>query len=550
MPDPEYPANPEQRPNMNLLSNIRGDIHGGLTTAVVALPLALAFGVASGAGPLAGLYGAIFVGFFAALLGGTPAQVSGPTGPMTVIMTLLFTHFAQTPMVAFTVVILGGVIQILFGLFRFGRYINLVPYPVISGFMSGIGCIIIILQVAPLLGQTTPPGVMLVKIAAIPMLLDNINIQALILGLISLLLVYLTPAALRRILPAALVALLAGTIVSMLWSGNVPIIGEIPSGIPMPHVPAFSMDEIPYMFRYALILAFLGSIDTLLTSLVADSITRTHHDSDRELIGQGIGNTLAGIFGGLPGAGATMRTVVNVRAGGKTPLSGAIHSLVLLCIVLGAAGLVEHIPHAVLAGILIKVGTDIIDWRYLKRIFHAPRAGVIIMLTTLSITVLVDLITAVAVGMVMASLLFVKRMADTQMQSMKLVNDPSQADDLTPEERRILETGGGRIVLFQLVGPMSFGSSKDIARMLVSSTAQDVLIIDMSSVPFIDSSASIALEDVINEVQGNNDYVVLFGLAQEVHRVLNKIGVIKLLPGACIVKDRVAALRKAESLLA
>ena len=536
-------------PLVKVLSNLRGDIFGGLTAAVVALPLALAFGVASGAGALAGLYGAILVGFFAAVFGGTPAQVSGPTGPMTVVMALIITHFAQNPLLAFTVVIMGGCFQIVFGILKFGRYINLVPYPVISGFMSGIGCIIIILQLAPLVGQVTPAGVMLAKLSALPTLLLQPHSNAVLIGLITLAIVYFTPKKITRILPAPLIALTIGTVASILWLRNIPVIGEIPTGIPVPHLPAFAVDDIPYMIRFALVLAFLGSIDTLLTSLIADSITRTHHDSDKELIGQGIGNMAAGLFGGIPGAGATMRTVINVRAGGLTPVSGALHAVVLLLIVLGFGNLVEFIPHAVLAGILLKVGTDIIDWRYIKRIHRAPRSGIIIMLTTLVLTVVVDLITAVAVGMVMASLLFVKRMADAQMRTMKLVFDPTHVDDLLPEEADILERARGKIVMFHLEGPMSFGSSRDIARTLLSSKDQEVLIIDLSDVPFIDSSASIALEEVIQDARADKDYVILCGLRQQVNEVLTKIGVVQLVPADCNVKTRQEALRKADSLL-
>ena len=534
---------------MKAFSNLRGDIYGGLTAAVVALPLALAFGVASGAGALAGLYGAILVGFFAAVFGGTPAQVSGPTGPMTVVMALIITHFAQNPMLAFTVVILGGCFQILFGLLKFGRYINLVPYPVISGFMSGIGCIIIILQLAPLVGQVVPPGVMVTKLSALPQLLLHPETNAMLLGLITLAIVYLTPKKITMVFPSPLIALIIGTVASILWLKNIPVIGEIPTGIPVPHIPAFAVDEIPFIIRYALVLAFLGSIDSLLTSLIADSITRTHHDSDKELIGQGIGNMASGLFGGIPGAGATMRTVINVRAGGLTPVAGALHAVVLLFIVMGFGDMVEFIPHAVLAGILLKVGTDIIDWRYLRRIHRAPKAGIIIMLTTLVLTVVVDLITAVAVGMVMASLLFVKRMADAQMRTMKLVFDPTHVDDLNPEEADILERARGRIVMFHLEGPMSFGSSRDIARTLLSSKDQEVLIIDLSDVPFIDSSASIALEEVIQDARADKDYVILCGLRQQVKEVLTKIGVIYLVSTDCNVKTRLEALRKADLLL-
>jgi SulP family sulfate permease len=531
------------------ISPLRGDIYGGLTAAVVALPLALAFGVASGAGPLAGLYGAILVGFFAAVFGGTPSQVSGPTGPMTVVMAIILTRFAHDLRLAFTVVILGGLFQIAFGMLRLGRYINLVPYPVISGFMSGIGCIIILLQLAPLVGHAAPPGEMIAKVAALPALLSAPERDAIILGLTALAIVWLTPARIGRILPSPLIALIAGTAAGMLFLTNAPIIGDIPTGLPDPQLPVFSLDALPLMIRYALVLAFLGSIDSLLTSLVADSITRTYHNPDRELVGQGIGNMIAGLFGAIPGAGATMRTVVNVRAGGRSRRSGALHAIVLLAIVLGFGEIAGHIPLAVLAGILLKVGIDIIDWRYLRRSLHVPRAGMIIMATTLVLTIVVDLTTAVAVGMVMASVLFVKRMADTQMESMKLVFAPGQVPDLTPEEADILERAGGRIVIFHIEGPMSFGSAKDISRMLRNSGEKDVLIINLANVPFIDSSASISLEEVIADAQAAGDAVILCGLRIGVRKILDKIGVTRMIPPENVTVGRISALQRADALL-
>lgn len=308
-------------------NNVRGDIFGGLTAAVVALPLALAMGVASGAGPIAGIYGAIFVGFFAAIFGGTPAQVSGPTGPMTVVMALIFTQYTALfpgdpetgAALAFTVVIMGGLFQILFGFLRIGKFIEFVPHPVVSGFMSGIGVIIILIQIGPLLGQSTPAKPLL-AVQMMPEFFSNIHSGSLVLGLIALAIVYGVPkfsSKLNRMMPSPLLALIVGTAAYMLMmkdSGS-PILGDIPTGFPALQLPIVMLEYLPDMIKSALILAALGAIDSLLTSLVADNITRTHHKSDRELIGQGIGNTVAGLFGGLPGAGATMRTVVNVKAG-------------------------------------------------------------------------------------------------------------------------------------------------------------------------------------------------------------------------------------------
>ncbi|MGD2141275.1 MAG: SulP family inorganic anion transporter [Burkholderiales bacterium] len=539
---------------MNILSgrirgSLRGDVYGGLTAAVVALPLALAFGVASGAGALSGLYGAILVGFFAAVFGGTPSQVSGPTGPMTVVMAATITQFSHDPALAFTVVMLGGVLQMLFGFAGIGRFIKLVPYPVVSGFMSGIGCIIIVLQLAAVLGHPMPEGSIIVKITALPSMFADPQWQTLALGALSLLIMYLTPRRIARLLPPPLLALIIGSLVGFLTLKQAPIIGDIPSGLPSPTLPTFSLEHLPEMLQAALVLAFLGSVDSLLTSLVADSLTGTHHKSNRELFGQGLGNLVAGLFGGIPGAGATMRTVVNVRAGGRTPVSGALHALVLLAVVLGVGSAARYIPLAVLGGILLRVGLDIIDWRYIKRAPHAPRAGVIIMLTTLLLTVIVDLITAVAVGIVMASLLFVKRMADVQTQSARLLADSDEASDLSDEESEILKQARGRIVLFHMEGPLSFGSARDISRMLTTNREKDVLVVDLGDVPFIDSSASIALEEAIAAIQREKDIVLLCGLQARVKDTLKRIGVSDAVPAEHILDSRLDALRRARALL-
>jgi len=525
--------------------NLRGDLYGGLTAAVVALPLALAFGVASGAGPVAGLYGAVFVGFFAALFGGTPSQISGPTGPMTVVMAGVITQYAHEPAMAFTVVMLAGLFQIVFGLCRLGRFISLVPFPVISGFMSGIGCIIIILQLAPLVGQATPGGGTLAVLAALPGLLASPIAGAAIVGLVTIGIVYLTPVRINRILPAPLIALVVGTLLVLYVFPDAPILGEIPSGLPQPQLPTFTFEAVPGIVRAALILATLGMIDSLLTSLIADNITQTQHDSDRELIGQGIGNAIAGVFGGIPGAGATMRTVVNVRTGGRTPISGAVHALVLLAIVLGLGGFAGNIPHAVLAGILIKVGVDIIDWPYLRRIREAPRAGVIFMLIVLLLTVLVDLITAVVVGITLASLLFVKRMSDLQLANIKAIVDGTEEHGLTDDEKAALDAGGGRVLLYRLSGPFSFGAAKGMARRLGAFNEYDALLFDLSDVPFFDSSAALGLEDAILQVQRHGHQVYLVGIRPEVARILKRLGVLKLLPDDHHHVSRLEALRQA-----
>jgi len=529
--------------------NILGDVYGGVTAAVVALPLALAFGVASGAGAAAGIYGAIFVGFFAALFGGTPAQVSGPTGPMTVVMAAIITQYAHEPAMAFTVVMMGGLIQILLGVFRVGQYIRLIPYPVISGFMTGIGCIIIILELAPLLGVAIPPGGPLASLRALPEIVAGFNAHAVAAGVITLAVACLWPARLARYCPPPLAALVAGTLIVLFLLPGAPVIGEIPTGLPRPQLPTFSLEALPAMLKSAMILALLGAIDSLLTSLIADNVSRTHHNSNRELIGQGIGNFIAGMFGGIPGAGATIRTVVNIRAGGRTPISGALHSLILLALMLGLAPLAAHIPHAVLAGILLKVGYDIIDWRYLRRLHRAPVAGIVIMLTVLLLTVLVDLVTAVGAGVVMASVLFVKRMHDLQIEGMELVTGAKARHTLIPEEAEILEQAGDRILLFRLRGPTSFGAARALATRFAATGEHDVLVLDLTDVPMIDTSGSLAIEDVIVEAQALGMRVFISGVSPRVGKVLDKLGIPDILADGGIEESRLTALKKAAATL-
>lgn len=539
-------------------NNLRGDIYGGLTAAVVALPLALAFGVSSGAGPIAGLYGAIFVGLFAALFGGTPAQISGPTGPMTVVMAVIFTQYtamypdnpATGAALAFTVVIMGGGFQILFGLLGIGRYISLVPVSVVSGFMSGIGVIIILLQTGPLLGHVSQSGP-LASIQVLPEVLSNPVLDTLLIGLVTLAIVYLLPKRISRILPAPILALLFGTTILAVFfpTSQVTILGDIPTGMPEIILPTFELSLLVNMVESALTLALLGTIDSLLTSLVADNITRTHHDSNRELVGQGIGNMVAGLFGGLPGAGATMRTVVNVRAGGQTPVSGILHALVLLSVVLGMGPLASYIPHAVLAGILIKVGTDIIDWDFLKRIHRRPKPSVFIMMTVFLITVFVDLITAVAVGTIMASLLFVKRMADLELESITAITDPEWEDPLSEEEANIMKRARGGILLFHLGGPMSFSSAKGMCRRFSTFNQYDTLVLDLSDVSAIDYSTSRALEDIIFNTRKLNREVFLVGARDTVANLLERQGILDYLTPGHRYARRIEALEHAWRLL-
>ena len=536
-------------------NNLRGDIFGGITAAVVAQNLAQAFGVASGVGPIAGLYGAMFVGFFAALFGGTPAQVSGPTGPMTVVMASTFAALtAKNPetglAMAFTVVMLGGVFQILMGVLRLGKYITLMPYTVISGFMSGIGVIIILLEIGPLLGHETSGGVVDV-VRQYPAVYSNIAPIATGIGLLTLLLVFAAPPRLNRILPAPLIALVVCTYVSMQYfpDSGIPRIGDIPSGLPSLQLPQVTLGNLKDMLGYSIMLGVLGALDSLLTSLVADSITRTQHNSDRELIGQGIGNFIAGLFGGLPGAGATMRTVINVQSGGKTNLSGMVHALVLAVIVLRAGALTEPIPHAVLAGILIKVGIDIIDWGFLKRAHHLSTKGAGLMYLVLVLTVFVDLITAVAVGVFLANLLTVQTLTDIQVQDMRAVTHGDNENWLTPEERALLKAAKGRILMFHLSGPMSFGAAKSISRRLAIVENYEILILDLTTVPRLGVTALLAIETMIKDALAKRRDVFLVGASGQVKHRLQRLDILENLPPTHQVSERIVALERSMALI-
>lgn len=532
--------------------NLRGDLFGGVTAAIVSLPLALAFGVASGAGAVAGLYGAVCVGFFAALFGGTPTLISEPTGPMTVVITgIIASLTASNPenglAMAFTIVMLAGLFQIFFGIFKLGKYITLMPYSVISGFMSGIGVILIILQIAPFLGQAAPKGGVLGTVQSIPQLLSNVNPAEAILGAISLAILFFMPSKFKRIVPPQLVALIVGTLVSLIFFQGVDIrrIGEIPTGLPQLQMPVFSAGQITTMVIDGIVLGMLGCIDTLLTAVIADSITRTQHNSDKELIGQGIANVVSGLCGGLPGAGATMGTVVNIQAGAKTALSGLTRAIILLVVLLGAASLTQPIPMAVLAGIALKVGIDILDWSFLKRAHHVSVKGTLIMYGVLFLTVFVDLIVAVGVGVFIANILTIERLSQYREKDVKVISDTDDDIVLNSEEKQLLEQANNRVLLFYLSGPMIFGLSKAIAREHTAMQDHDVLILDLSDVPILGVTASLAIENAIKDAVEQKRQVFVVGATDKIKHRLERLGIFKLLPPQNVTMDRVEALRQA-----
>lgn len=534
--------------------NLQGDLFGGVTAAVIALPMALAFGVASGAGAASGLWGAVLVGFFASLFGGTPTLISEPTGPMTVIMTAVIANLvAADPengmAMAFTVVMMAGVFQIIFGSLRLGKYVTMMPYTVISGFMSGIGIILVILQLAPFLGQASPPGGVVGTLQSIPTLLANIQPAETMLAATAVAIIWFMPAKMRRLVPPQLIALIAGTVLSLLLFPDVDIrrIGEIPMGFPALQTPTFSFDQLQLMFVDAAVLGMLGCIDALLTSVVADSLTRTEHNSNKELIGQGIGNIMSGLFGGIAGAGATMGTVVNIQTGGRTALSGLVRASVLLVVILGAANLAATIPLAVLAGIALKVGIDIIDWDFLKRAHQISIKGALIMYGVILLTVLVDLISAVGIGVFVANILTIDRMSTLQSGSVQAISDADDTVLLSRDEKRWLDEAKGRVLLFQLSGPMIFGVAKAIAREHNAIRDCDAIVFDISDVPHLGVTASLALENAIQEAVEKDRQIFIVGAAGQTKRRMEKLGIFKHIPTEHLYVSRADAISHAVS---
>ena len=515
--------------------NLSGDIFGGVTAAVVALPLALAFGVQSGMGAIAGLYGAIALGFFAALFGGTNTQISGPTGPMTVVSSAIIAGeialYGSLEAAIGTIVatfVLAGIFMIIMGLSRIGQYIRYMPYPVISGFMSGIGFIIIFMQIFPFFGMKSPPTIIDI-FSSLDTISAHINVEAVSLASATVAIIYLFPKVTKKI-PSTLVALVTLSILASLLNINVPLIGDIPKGLPDVHIDTLlSMDwhHPMVMVVPALTLAALGAIDSLLTSVVADNMTKTQHNSNQELIGQGIGNVVAGIIGGLPGAGATMRTVVNINAGGTSKLAGVIHSLVLVIVLLGAGAYAKLIPLPVLAGILITVGIGIIDYKGIKHILRVPRADAVVMIIVLLLTVFVDLLQAVAIGLVLASMLFMKQMGDiAEAQSINCILDDYHDIHLKDDEKEIADDIKNQIYIQHFDGPIFFGFTAHFKNMMKELPDVSVVIFRMENVPSIDQSGMYVLEDAILELHKKNITVIITGIQKQPKAMLENINLI------------------------
>ena len=545
--------------------NIKGDITGGITAGIVALPLALAFGIqafggindpsAASMGALAGLVGATLLGFFAALFGGTPSQISGPTGPMTVITAGLISGVwasssGNLSTVLITMSLAGlfcGLFQILFGIIKLGKLVRYIPYPVLSGFMSGIGVIIILQQIYPLFGMKSPVLVVDMILDFPEIVSEGFSLEALLLGLGTIAIISLLPKVIKNPnVPVTLVALVVMTLIALpLGLADKYIIGSIPTGLPMPFFANGSVDlsgiDWTLALKHAVIpgltLAGLGSIDTLLTSVVADNITKTKHDSNQELIGQG--NAMAGLFCGISGAGATMRTVVNVRSGGRGKISGMVHAMLLLAILLGLGSLVKHVPLAVLAGILITVGWGIIDFRGFRDLRKIPHDDAFVLIVVFLTTVFVDLLTAVGIGMVIACVLFMKRasdMVEKQYDSHEI--NGFDKENPWPDEGGMPDKAKHSIYVQRLNGPVFFGSITGFKSVMQDIPADvKIVIIRMKNVPFMDQSGLYAMEAAIKELRDRGTQVLMTIVQPQPKYMLNSTGVIpELVPEECVFK--------------
>lgn len=596
--------------------DFKGDLLGGLTAGVVALPLALAFGVQSGLGAIAGLYGAMFIGFFASLFGGTPTQISGPTAPMTAVsMTVIAGIVAiydgdlsnALPAIL-AVFLLAGLLQIGLGALKFGTYIKYIPYPVVSGFMTGIGVIILITQILPALGyypkedpqfvdrmmpearevvlnkyllENSEEGVLTLNsikstaiigdqlreeevrtqarimaqrssngvwgsIKTLPNAVKKIDFLELVITMLTMLIIF----GFKRIttaVPSTLVALLSVSGGVYALELNARTIGEIPNALPLPHFEIFTSMDLgvitPYFFT-ALTLAFLGAIDSLLTSVVADNMTKTRHNPNKELVGQGIGNSMAAIFGGIPGAGATIRTVVNINSGGKTRLSGMIAALLVFIIVLALAPFAQHIPSAVLAGILISVGIGVMDYKGLRALRSIPISDVLVMFIVLVLTVFWDLVYAVGIGLVVSSLIFMKKMGDvnTKKSSIRRLSP----DDIRLPQYAVIPTNlRDQLYIKELIGPLFFGSTRDFQAM--SSEIPDRCthaMIRMEKVPFLDQSGLFAFEEVLLTLRSKQVTPLLIGVQDQPLYRLETIDVVpEIVPKEQIFEDLEAAIQ-------
>ena len=529
---------------------LSGDVFGGVAAAVTVLPMALAYGVVTGLGPVAGTYGAIAVGFFAAVFGGTPARIAYPSSAMVVAMVVVLTQHANTLAEAFTIVMLAGLIQIALGALRIGRFVTYTPYSMIAGFTSGIGVIIIMLQISVLLGVFFARGSLFAFIRALPEAVVGLNLHELVVGVVALAICVLWPRQWRRYVPESLVALVAGTAMAVLWLDGARTIGALPTALPALHLPEMTPVFLVSAIQPALTLALIGSVNSLVTSLVADSLSRSRHRPNRELLGQGMGNLAAGLLGALPGAGATAGTTVNIRSGGSSPVSGVLCAGLLLALALGLGKVAEPIPIAALAGILVKVGWGLIDWRLITRVRHVQGDYLLVMLLTFCLTVFVDLITAIALGLIVAG--FARARIAERMELGSVISVPvlDRAFFSDPAGDDDHDEFLARVGLVNLRGQFSFASANELAWMVGADIEEhEVVIFDFSSTVHMDDSAALVMERLIDAAAATNTECIVMNLSGPVADTLKSLRVFKRLSEDRFVNDLDEARELARTLL-
>ncbi len=536
------PANSQDSMGRYNIQQLKGDFFGGVTTAVVALPVAVAFGVASGIGAAAGLYAAIAIALFAAVFGGTPGMVSGPTAPMVVAMAVIVTHSASSMAEAFTIVMLAGLFQILFGLCRLGRFIAYTPHSVISGFMTGIGFIIISIQLMPVLGQPPPAGGAIGSIIHFPSAISQANLDAVLLAACTLAMMIYWPPRLNRLIPSTLGALAAGTFLSLTLFTDAPLVGAIPSGLPQLQVPAADLEFLLKVIEPALVLAIIGSINSLVVALIVNAMRKSHqHDSNRELVGQGLANIFSGLFGGLPGSGSTVPSVVNIRSGGSTRLSAILVALILGAFLFDLSRLVAQIPLAVLAALLLRVGWNIIDWEFLMRLRKIEKTHLAVMLLTAALTVFVDLITAVAIGLIASGM--INSMQAEQLELDSVISVP------------LVDTGGhdsftARTGLVRMSGRFTVASAAKLKQVITEDIREhEVVIFDFSKTSFMDDSALMVIRHLVASSHEQNKPCIVMGLSGRIRRLLHSVDALQGIDESSYVNTLAEARQAADAYL-
>lgn len=535
------------------------DLMAGVIVGIVALPLAIAFGIASGVSPEKGIITAVIAGFVVSLLGGSRVQIGGPTGAFIIIVYGIVQEYGEAGLLVAT--LMGGVLLVLMGLFRLGTVIKFIPYPIIVGFTSGIAVTIFTTQVADIFGldfgSEKVPGDFIEKWVLYFRHFDTVNWWNTLVAVLSIAIIALTPKFLRRI-PGSLVAIVAMT--AAVWAlrryagiDTIDTIGDrftISSQLPAAALPALDWEAVRNLFPVAVTIALLGAIESLLSATVADGVIEDRHDSNTELIAQGAANLLTPLFGGIPATGAIARTMTNINNGGRTPVAGIIHAVVLLLILLLLMPLAQYIPMACLAGVLAVVAYNMSGWRTFKALLRNPRSDVAVLLITFFLTVVFDLTIAIEVGLLIACVLFMKRvMETTEISVIRDEIDPSAGTDMTLHEEHLTVPEG--VEVYEINGPYFFGIATKFEELMAQmGDRPKVRVIRMRKVPFIDSTGLHNLTTLCDMSRREKIEVVLSGVNEKVRVALERAGIIDMLGAENVCPNIHVALERAGKLAA